>query len=272
MRPEPGPEQLAIPFVGPVPSAGIGSLGSGSRGNGTLVSMAGTLLLIDCGFTLKDTETRLARLGVSGSDVTAVLVTHEHSDHVQGVALLARRYRLPVYASHGTVSGHRDWRDVDVKPYRAGRRFAIGDVEVLPVPVPHDAREPTQFVVEGEAGRVGVLTDLGEIPDAVRRCYEGCDALLVEANHDRDLRWNGRYPYPLKRRVAGPVGHLANVQTLEFLESVSLSPEAAVLIGHVSQENNEAALLERLFAPLRTRLPRLDFATQSGASSWQALD
>jgi len=257
--------------MGSVPAAGIASLGSGSRGNGTLIAMGGGLLLIDCGFTLKDTEARLARLGVSGADISAVLVTHEHSDHIQGVPLLARRYGMPVYASHGTVSGFRDWRGVDVRPFSGRRTFTIGDNEVVPVPVPHDAREPTQFVVEGRQGRIGVLTDLGEIPDAVGRCYAGCDALLIEANHDRDLLWSGRYPYPLKRRVAGPVGHLANVQTLEYLAAADLAASAAVLIGHVSQENNEAELLEGLFAPLRSRLPRLTFATQAGAAAWHVL-
>jgi phosphoribosyl 1,2-cyclic phosphodiesterase len=265
------PEQLTMHLVNGAPPVGIASLGSGSRGNGTLVALAGSLFLVDCGFTLKDTIARLARLGLAAGDLTAVLVTHEHSDHVQGVGRLARRFGLPVYASRGTLDGGRDWHDVDVRPIESDRAFAIAGVTVRPVPVPHDAREPTQFVFEADGYRIGVLTDLGEVPPHVAAHYAGCDALLVEANHDPAMLWNGRYPFPLKQRIASRLGHLANEQTCEFLEHAGLARSAAVVVGHLSQENNAPARLREHLAPLVRRLPRLVLATQETGADWHPL-
>jgi phosphoribosyl 1,2-cyclic phosphodiesterase len=268
--PQDSPEQLPLALSGR-PRAGIASLGSGSRGNGTLVSLADSLFLIDCGFTLKETIARLRRLGVDATDLTAVLVTHEHSDHVHGVARLARRYGVPVYATRGTLDAVVDWKGVDATVVERERPFRVGDVELLPVAVPHDAREPCQFVLEADGRRIGVLTDLGEITDGVRRRYAGCDALLVEANHDRTLLWNGRYPWPLKRRIASGLGHLANDDTLAFLEQAELARDCAVVVGHLSQENNARELLDALFAPLRDRLPRLVLASQDAGADWQSI-
>jgi phosphoribosyl 1,2-cyclic phosphodiesterase len=265
------PEQLVMPLASSTPLRGIASLGSGSRGNGTLIALDGTLLLVDCGFSLKETLARLDRLGVAAGQLAAILVTHEHSDHIAGVGRLARRFGIPVYASAGTIDGGGDFAGVEVNSIRPGRRFGIGAVEVIPVAVPHDAREPTQFVFEVERCRIGVLTDLGEIPREVAVHYTACDALLVEANHDRDMLWNGAYPYPLKRRIGGGRGHLANEQTSEFLMRAELSPEAAVIVGHLSQENNTPARVRGELAALTEQLPRLALATQDGGIGWHAV-
>jgi phosphoribosyl 1,2-cyclic phosphodiesterase len=263
------PQQISLPLALPMPRCGIGCLGSGSRGNGTLVALDGRVFLVDCGFALWDVETRLARIGVGPRDIGAILVTHEHTDHVQGAAALARRYGIDVYASAGTASA-LDRRGVRVRTFDARDRFEIDGVEIEPVIVPHDARQPTQFVLHGAAGRVGVLTDLGEVPDRVKRAYETCDALLIEANHCARMLWSGTYPWPLKRRIASALGHLANEQTMAALREMSIAPNAAVLIGHVSQQNNDARVLSQLFRGLRARLPRLVFATQAGSAQWFA--
>lgn len=262
------PQQLTMTLVNGAPMTGIASLGSGSRGNGTLVAMAGSVFLVDCGFTLKETLARLERLGLEARALTAILVTHEHSDHVQGVGRLARRFGLPVYASRGTLAGARDLTGVDVRPIESGAAFRIADVTIDAVSVPHDAREPTQFVFQAGGRRIGVLTDLGEIPPDVAARYAGCDALLVEANHDRDMLWNGAYTYPLKRRIASRLGHLANEQTVEFLDRAQLARSAAVVVGHLSQENNTPARLRERLAPLVSRLPRLVLADQARGADW----
>ncbi len=225
-------------------------------------------LLVDCGFTLKQTRRRLARLGLNPHDIAAILVTHEHADHAYGVAPLARRYGLPVYVSHGTRRGMSDWDDLDVRTFNAHADFAIGDVHVTPVPVPHDAREPTQFVFTAGGACVGVLTDLGHVTAHVHDVYRRCNALLIEANHDRDMLWGGNYPAGLKRRIASDLGHLSNEQTVALLEALASSALQEVIVGHISEHNNCERRLEHAFSALTRRLPRLRFATQQDGFDW----
>jgi phosphoribosyl 1,2-cyclic phosphodiesterase len=260
-------EQLPISFA-PARGPALASLGSGSRGNGTVISLGGVRVLVDCGFTLKQTRLRLARLGLVPEDLCAVLVTHEHSDHVQGVAPLARQYRLPVYLSHGTRRGINGWDDLDVRPFSGDEAFDVEGVRVIPVPVPHDAREPTQFVLEGAGARLGVLTDLGHVTPHVENAYRHCDALLVEANHDREMLWGGDYPAHLKRRIASSRGHLSNDQTVALLQEIGSASMRHVIVGHISEQNNSAARISDAFAPLTARLPNLSFATQQDGSGW----
>lgn len=225
-------------------------------------------MLVDCGFTLKQTRDRLARLGLVPEDLAAILVTHEHSDHIQGVAPLARRHCLPVYMSHGTRRGLSGWDGIDVRPFDAHADFSIGSVTVTPVPVPHDAREPTQFVIDGANVSVGVLTDIGHVTTHVREVYRRCNALLVEANHDRDMLWGGTYPPQLKRRIASDLGHLSNEQTVALLDAIGSDDMREVVIGHISEQNNCAQRLGHAFAGLKARLPRLRFATQREGFGW----
>src|SRR4030095_13693884 len=167
---------------------------------------------------------------------------------------LARRFRVPVYASLGTLRGMRDWQDLDVRTFRADAELDIGGVGVCAVPVPHDAREPTQFVVERAGCRVGVLTGLGPAPRTVRERFRGCTVLLVEGNHDHDMLLRGRYPWPLKRRIASDVGHLSNDQAAEFIADVAHDDLEHVIVGHISEENNAIPMLRRTFAPLEQRV------------------
>jgi phosphoribosyl 1,2-cyclic phosphodiesterase len=211
---------------------------------------------------------RLARLGMTPSDLSAILVTHEHADHAHGVAVLARHYRLPVYLSHGTRRGMHDLDDLDVRPFNGHEEFAIDGVGVIPVPVPHDAREPTQFVFDGAGVRVGVLTDLGHVTAHVRDVYRRCNALLVEANHDREMLWSGTYPPALKRRIASDLGHLSNEQTVALLEAIGSAAMHEVVVGHISEQNNCAQRLGRAFADVMARLPRVRFATQRDGFGW----
>jgi phosphoribosyl 1,2-cyclic phosphodiesterase len=259
-------EQLPLSFSSSR-AAAFASLGSGSRGNGTIVSLGGAYVMVDCGFTLKQSRERLARLGLVPEDLCAILVTHEHADHVQGVAPLAREYGLPVHASHGTRRGAFGWDDLDVRAFNGHESFDVCGVHVTPVPVPHDAREPTQFVLEAGGMRVGVLTDLGHVTRHVEDAYRNCDALLVEANHDREMLWGGDYPVHLKYRIASPLGHLANEQTVALLEEIGCV-SMHVVVGHISQQNNCAARIERAFASVAAALPNLAFATQGEGFGW----
>lgn len=241
------------------------SLGSGSRGNGTLVDLGGELILVDCGFTLKQAENRFRRLDVRPGDLSAILVTHEHADHAGGVAALSHKYAVPVFASHGTFKATRNelvGRDID-----SHASFDIGAVTVMPVIVPHDAREPTQFVFQHGAVRIGVISDLGQITPFVIEQYQGCDGLMMESNHDREMLLRGRYPESVKRRIAGNLGHLSNEQAASFLEQVGHA-DLRVAVGHVSEENNHPELLEETFARFSGQVAELTFATQEDGLGW----
>ena len=157
------------------------SLGSGSRGNGTLIEQGASRVLVDCGFSLRATEQRLRQAGTSGDQLSAILVTHEHSDHIQGVAKLARRYELPVYLTPGTGYALREEAGLDIRHVDLHGRFAVGELEVTPVAVPHDAREPCQYIFDNGRQRLGVLTDTGTITPWIVEQYADLDALFLEA-------------------------------------------------------------------------------------------
>ncbi len=240
------------------------SLGSGSRGNGTLVEIGGELILVDCGFTLKQAERRLARLNVRPGDLSAILVTHEHSDHASGVAALSHRYAVPVYASYGTLKAASG---LVGQAFDSHQPFQVGAVTVHPVIVPHDSREPTQFLFQHDDVRVGVVSDLGHVTPFVCEQFSGCLGLMMESNYDPDMLVKGRYPESVKRRIAGNLGHLSNDQAATFLAEVA-NPELQVVVGHVSEENNHPELLEAAFDGFRERVSALDFATQSDGIDW----
>jgi len=250
----------------------LASLGSGSRGNGTLVHIGNELFLVDCGFTLKQTETRLARLDVKPGEISAVLVTHEHSDHISGVAAFAHKYALPVYASYGTLhskaarKGSLVGRVID-----AHSPVQVGEVEVIPVVVPHDAREPMQFVFRHEQLRVGVISDLGHVTSHVISHFQSLNLLLMESNHDRDMLQRGRYPESVKRRIMGRFGHLSNEQAAQFLAEIA-HPDLQVVVGHVSEENNHQDLLQETFAGFHNAVRHLEFATQHDGADWIIAD
>lgn len=213
-------------------------LGSGSKGNATLVEAGGVRLLVDCGFAVKEVESRCARLGFDVASLDAILVTHEHSDHLGGVARLARAYELPVYLSRGTYAAWAD-REVPeasyISPHEA---FHIGALTIRPFPVPHDAREPCHFAFEHGGRKLGVVSDLGGITPHVRYVLKDCDALLLETNHDVDMLANGPYPPRLKQRVGGGLGHLSNAQAAGLLASVQRERLQHLVLTHLSEKNN----------------------------------
>lgn len=225
------------------------SLGSGSSGNALLVESGATRLLIDCGFGLKQTAVRLNRLGVEPAALTGLLVTHEHSDHVGGVFRLARRHKLPVWLTYGTLmaaaaaSAGADCRVID-----SHAALAIGDLEVFPYPVPHDAREPVQYVFSDGGLRLGLLTDAGEATAHMRSMLAGCDGLVLECNHDARMLAHSSYPPALKRRIAGRYGHLENQAAADLLASIDVSCLQHLVAAHLSERNNLPALAVRALA------------------------
>ncbi len=219
----------------------IASLGSGSRGNGTLIEDAETCLLIDVGFSVKETLRRLDRLGRTAADIDMILVTHEHADHISGVAAFADRFGIPVRATAGTCQS-RLHDCAQAGQFNSHRSFDVGSLTIEPVLVPHDAREPCQFVVTDGLYRVGLLTDIGHITPFVEERYQHCDTLMLECNHDPDMLSAGPYPFSLKQRVAGSHGHLSNGQAAELLSGVDVERLRYLVLGHVSEKNNLPAL------------------------------
>ena len=243
------------------------SLGSGSRGNGTLVTHADTQVLVDCGFGYQDSLNRLKRLGVDPDAIDAIVVTHEHSDHWSGVQGLASRHQIPVYASRGTwieVGEHRIPDTIEVRG-----AFQVKALQINPVTVPHDAREPFQCVFQADGQRLGILSDLGSVSPHVLKAFRELDVLSVEFNHDWNLLQQGPYPAFLKRRVGGDFGHLNNAQAQALVERVADARLHTVVACHVSDTNNEVPLVEAaLDAALKGSKAERWVASQTEGMDW----
>ena len=224
------------------------SLGSGSEGNGLLVEAGSTRVLMDCGFGLADSVARLARLGVQPADLAGIVVTHEHGDHIGGVGRLARKHKLPVWLTAGTLAMAQDLDGVAVQVIDSHAAFAVDELEIQPFPVPHDAREPVQYVFGDGDRRLGVLTDTGSSTPHVEAMLAGVDALVLECNHDAAMLENGPYPVSLKRRVGGRFGHLENGQSAALLDRLKHEKLQCVMAAHVSKKNNTSALAQRALA------------------------
>ena len=250
------------------------SIGSGSEGNGLVVEAGNTRVLIDCGFGVKDTVARLARVGLTPESLTAILVTHEHADHVGGVPAFAARHGIPVWLTFGTLenSGERFGGMQGIYCFDAHERFAIGDLEVCPFPVPHDAREPVQFVLTDGAHRVGVLTDIGTTTRYVEMSLSGCDALVLECNHDLAMLEAGDYPPSLKQRIAGRLGHLHNEAAAEILARIDTSRLVHVIAAHLSQQNNTPELASLALAgALGCPTAWIGIASQATGFDWREM-
>ena len=204
------------------------------------------------------------RITLSPGDLTAILVSHEHRDHIAGVTALAHRYQIPVYASFGTLKNAPP--EFTCQVFDGDMPFELTGVTVNPVVVPHDAREPTQFVFEQDGKRIGVLSDLGFVTKHVVKQFANCDYLLLEANHDHDMLQRGSYPPALKRRVGGDLGHLSNTQAFELLHQIAHS-NLHVVIGHVVNKTM-TSVVSALFAQLEPRLASLRIATQQEGQEW----
>jgi len=216
-------------------------LATGSSGNAALIRSGDTAVLVDAGVSRTAIRTRLERLGSSLEQVRAVLLTHEHSDHVGGLAVLARRHPCPVWATAGTWSALTLRCDCGGE-LLSGRELEIGSLRVLPVATCHDAREPVAVVVDDGRHRVGLCTDTGILTPLLVQRLAGCHLLLLEANHDADLLRNGPYPWHLKQRIASRHGHLANHQSSEALARLRWDELAGVVGLHLSEENNRPEL------------------------------
>jgi phosphoribosyl 1,2-cyclic phosphodiesterase len=250
------------------------SLGSGSKGNALLVEAGDTLVLLDCGFGPAELSSRMARLGLEAGDLDAIIVTHEHGDHGGGVAKLSARFDIPVYLTRGTFSGlGGEGRGIaDTCFIDAYTSFAIGEVDVRPYPVPHDAREPVQFVLSDGAARLGVLTDTGVPTPHIVEVLSGVDALVLECNHDPDMLMNGPYPAPLKRRIAGRLGHLSNEASAEIVRAMDRSRLKHVIAAHLSEKNNTPELARAALAgALGCKPDWIGIATQEDGFAWREI-
>lgn len=248
-------------------------LGSGSRGNGTLIESGGTRLLLDCGFGLRDTVSRLERAGVEPAAIDAILVTHEHGDHLGGVSKLARRYQIPVYLTAGTESVWNDPKVPERHRISPHQGFRIGAIDVRPYPVPHDAREPCQFVFECNGLRLGIVSDAGHVTTHMLEQLSACDALMLECNHEPELLAQGPYPPSLKRRVGGQYGHLANAQAAQLLRQVDRSRLRQLTLTHLSETNNTPEhALAAVCDVLETRPDWVQCAHQEQGLDWQILE
>jgi phosphoribosyl 1,2-cyclic phosphodiesterase len=252
------------------------SLASGSGGNCLVADADGTRVLIDCGLNLTDTEKRLRRLGLEPGDIDGLLITHEHGDHAHGVFDFAAAHGVVVYLSYGTMLAMKAEGKV-IEGVRMvfinGRQSeALEGMQVMPFTVPHDAREPVQFVVSDGARKLGVLTDIGAPTAHVAQTLSGLDALVLECNYDREMLWNGDYPRWLKQRIAGPFGHLDNEDSGRLLGALDCSKLKHIIGAHLSQQNNRPELARAVLArALNCDEAWIGLATQDEGFAWRSL-
>ncbi len=256
-------------------------MGSGSEGNALLVCAGGksacpgarqTYVLLDCGFGLKDSIARLARLGVAPGQLNGIVVTHEHGDHISGVGCLARKFDIPVWLTHGTLrSQPKAFAAISaLHEIDAHQPFAICDLQIQPYPVPHDAAEPVQFVFGDGERCLGVLTDTGCSTPHIEAMLSGCHALVLECNHDSEMLQQGDYPYSLKQRIGGRFGHLSNQQAADILARIDASQLQHVVAAHISASNNTYPLaVGALSGALNCAESWVEVATQQAGFGWR---
>lgn len=252
------------------------SLGSGSSGNCLVVECGSTRVLIDCGLNLTEVERRLARLDLLPGQVSAILVTHEHGDHADCVFNFAACHSAEVLLTHGTLqamqAAGKVLDGVRIRVISAQETCQVQDVEIRPFTVPHDAKEPVQYVLSDGDRRLGVLTDIGMPTPHVEQTLSGLDALVLECNYDLDMLWAGSYPKWLKQRIAGPFGHLDNRQSERLLGALDRSRLKHVIAAHLSQQNNRPELARGALArALNCEESWIGLATQEEGFGWRDL-
>jgi len=256
------------------------SLGSGSQGNGLVVEAGNTRVLLDCGFTLKETIARLHVLGVEADSISAVLVTHEHADHINGVARFARKFSVPVWLTHGTLRAAKadlaalsQNNPAQINLFDPHRRFSINDIELEPYPVPHDAHEPVQFVFGDGRTRLGVLTDAGCATPHIEAVLSRCQALVLECNHDQEMLANSSYPHSLKQRIGGRLGHFENSVSAALLAKLDNSLLQHIIAAHLSVKNNTPALARAALSNVLNCVPEwIGVADQATGFGWREIN
>lgn len=220
------------------------SIASGSSGNCIYVGSEDTNILIDVGISKKRIEEGLEKIGVSCEDLDGILITHEHSDHIQGLGVFSRKYQIPIYATEGTIRGISAYKSLGKMPegllhsVKIDETFRVGSFDIHPFAISHDAQEPSGFRVEQEGKTVAVATDLGIYDEYIVENLKDVNALVLEANHDIHMLEVGPYPYPLKRRVMGDQGHLSNELSGRLLCDILHDRLECVVLGHLSKDNN----------------------------------
>jgi len=225
----------------------VSVLASGSRGNCAVVQTERTRILVDAGISCRETFKRLKGLGEDPHALSAIVITHEHSDHVYGLATLAKRLKVPIFMTGATnyawakrlrdeCGDRSNFQRLEV--FAAGKSFQIGDIAVAPFTIPHDAADPVGFTFRAEGCKIGFATDLGYLPASVRDHLQGCDVLIVESNHDLEQLRNGPYPWSVKQRVLSRVGHLSNDALADFFRSDYDGKAAYIVLAHLSEQNN----------------------------------
>ncbi len=253
------------------------SLGSGSAGNCMVIEKASTRLLLDCGFGVNEALKRLKRLGLDPAQISGILVTHEHDDHAKGAFKFAAKYGVPVWLSHGTLKMCERYLPENAKItlniINSHTKFHIQQIEITPYPVPHDAREPTQFTFTDGNHKLGVLTDAGSSTQHIQHVLSGCDALVLECNHDLNMLENGAYPYSLKKRVGGKLGHLDNGSAAELLAKLDNSKLKHIIAAHLSAKNNTQALAKNaLSQALNCECDWVGIADQMDGFAWRSFN
>jgi phosphoribosyl 1,2-cyclic phosphodiesterase len=231
----------------------ISVLASSSSGNSTLVATERTRLLIDTGLSRKETFERLSAAGTAPESLTAILITHEHSDHIAGLHTIAKKLDIPIYVSRLTAPAifgeGTQWAEQTYTPklemFAAGSTFTVGDIDVTSFTIPHDAADPVGFSFQAEGIKVGIATDLGYMPDSIRFHLRGCDLLLLESNHDLNMLKVGSYPWALKQRIMGRNGHLSNDVACSFIREDMDSRTSTLILGHLSAHNNHPVLVRQ---------------------------
>ena len=225
------------------------SLGSGSAGNCLVVEQANTRVLLDCGFSTNEVLKRLERLALLPEQITGILVTHEHDDHAKGVFKFAAKYNTPVWLSHGSFKMCQRYMpenaELSINIIDSHTSFQIQDIAITPYPVPHDAREPTQFTFSDGQHKLGVLTDAGSTTPYIEQVLSACDALVLECNHDLTMLENGPYAWPLKKRVGSRLGHLDNQTAAALLVRLDSSKLKHIIAAHLSAKNNTQQLAKQ---------------------------
>lgn len=226
----------------------ITSLNSGSNGNCYYIGNDEEAIFVDAGISCRETEKRMKRLGLTMDKVKAVFISHEHTDHIAGLPVLARKYQLPVYITAGTLQyGRLDLEKHLVIPFQAYQAVQVGGLSVTAFPKFHDANDPHSFVVSSATVRVGVFTDIGKPCDHLINHFQHCHAAFLEANYDEGMLMNGRYPVFLKNRIRGGLGHLSNAQALELFTTYRPAYMSHLLLSHLSKDNNNPQLVQDLF-------------------------